>query len=145
MIRAVSAASPEVGVQCGEQLVEPRDLLGERRQARRHERPTVQHRARVADHAGHVPHQLVRRTDVGARAELAERGRRVAERLLRAVRERREKVLEETPRLGHRADAIECPPATVTKYSAASPMMTRRANAMRRRVLLRACQLRSSR
>jgi len=53
----------------------------------------VEHRASVADHARHVPQQLVRRTHVRAGAELGEVRGRTAERLLRAVRERGQEVL----------------------------------------------------
>lgn len=71
------------------------DLLLEGVQCGRLELTTPQHRASVPDHARHVPHELVRRPNRCASAKITERGWSVSERLLRAIRDRRKKVLKE--------------------------------------------------
>lgn len=86
--------------------METLDLVGEGGQALRGERSAVQHGARVADHPGHVPHELVRRADIRARSVLTEIVGRSTQGLLRAVRERSEKMLEQKPRWGQSQSAL---------------------------------------
>jgi hypothetical protein len=70
-------------------------LVRQRGQRRRGEVAAVQHGARVAHQPGHVPEQFVRRAHVRACPEIREVRGRAAKRLLRAVRQRGQEVLEQ--------------------------------------------------
>src|SRR5437867_5835597 len=73
-------------------VVKPTDLLLQRRKVIGMVGSAHEERAGIAEHAGHVTQQLGRRADPGSRTKRAEVGGSIAQRLLRAVGERRKKM-----------------------------------------------------
>jgi len=84
-----------------ERLVETLNFRFERIQPLGDEIATVEKRARVADHAGHVPQQLMWSANVFRRAEIRIACRCATHRLLRAIREGSEKMPQELARFRH--------------------------------------------
>jgi hypothetical protein len=92
----------EIALKLGQGLVEALHLGLEGRHRWRRELTPAKHRAGIADYAGHMPDEFVRRSHVRARPEVRECRRSIPERLLGTVGNRSEEVLEQVTRRGHR-------------------------------------------
>src|ERR1043165_2821716 len=85
-------------------LVEPLDLFGKRRETLGPVVTTDEERARVTKHTRHVTHQLRRRAHTFNSAKRSEVFRRFALRFLRAIRERRKKVIQQFAFVFHKSE-----------------------------------------